>query len=370
MDYENETNIEEYKRVCSETKEIDFSKTIWINKNLNKELGKVYVMSQESDKKVDLTCKVNFYIQKYISSGGNLHLVDRNFKNENSEKISDMTAKKSLLREMLLGLKRDEIVWFYFNSKYDENLYKEYIKTSKVDSTKEFNGMIYYRIIIKQIIFKTPDIPNNINKLGNFFNTILDNVRYYYQSNNYSEAIKLCNLGIKNLFEMNKELKKQLTNKLNEEFKGIIKNIISNKTLCLFKRPNDNKLKDYEEIVNCVNNEYEKNYKDQNDQIDRKILYRKGYSLDKLKRLEECLDFLNKLNIKYPDDQEIKSLHEIVEILFKKKGPGVKFKFSFQDKYSEEDPGYEWDDEIENLNLDYDIGESEDLLFNNISIKN
>jgi tetratricopeptide (TPR) repeat protein len=366
MDNETSTPIvEENKRLSTNKSEIEMSKTIWMNKDCKNEFGKVYVKSEESNKKVDITCKVNFFLQKYICSEDNLYLTDRNYKNELSEKISDMTAKKSLLREMLIGLKRDEIVWCFFDKKNDETLYKEMIKNSKIVD-KEFDGVIYYKIIIKQIIFKTPDIPNSTNKLGTYFSTILDNVRYYFQSNNYSEAIKLCNSAIKCLFEMNKELKKNLTAKLNEEFKVIVKNIISNKTLCLFKKPNDSKLKDYEEIVNCVNNEYEKNYKDQNDQIDRKILYRKGISLEKLKRIDECVDFLSNVSKKYPNDEEIKSLYESV---LKLKGTSKTSLFKFKplssiDINTEQD--YEWDDEVESLNLDYDIGESELVLLNNL----
>jgi hypothetical protein len=115
-------------QILLETKnEILFSNSIIMNQEKKNEFTKIYLRSDDSNRKVDQTSQVLFYIQKYIFANEKFIIINSDYKNPIKKKIPEMTKIDSLLREMLLGLKRDEEVLFFFNRANDECLYKDFI---------------------------------------------------------------------------------------------------------------------------------------------------------------------------------------------------------------------------------------------------
>ena len=359
------TNKQDHQKLIETKNEILFSNSIIMNLGKKNEFTKIYLRSDDSNRKVDQTSQVLFYIQKYIFANEKFVIINSDYKNPIKKKIPDMTKSDSLLREMLLGLKRDEEVLFFFNRANDDCLYKDLIKKSKLPEQTNFDNIIYYKIILKEITFQKPVVPSKINELSSFFNTILDLTRYYIKSQNYTEAISLSNFGIKNMFEMKKELKQNLKSEINKELKIIVKNIISNKTLCQIKKLNES---EYDQIIEVIKNEYVKNYQNQNDLIDKKIMYRMAFCLEKKKSYNDCHTILLELDKKYPNDKDIIDLLNIVKEFKKLPNNNGNFKKGFFKNVTfNEDPGYHWEEESNDLCFDYNIEESEEILQKNLA---
>ena len=164
------TNKQDHQKLIETKKEILFSNSIIMNLGKKNEFTKIYLRSDDSNRKVDQTSQVLFYIQKYIFANEKFVIINSDYKNPIKKKIPDMTKSDSLLREMLLGLKRDEEVLFFFNRANDDCLYKDLIKKSKLPEQTNFDNIIYYKIILKEITFQKPVVPSKINELSSFFN--------------------------------------------------------------------------------------------------------------------------------------------------------------------------------------------------------
>ena len=367
-----DVELEEHLKVA-EIPGIDMTKVITYYQGKINEYKKFIKKTSETDNfRVDENSTVNFYYQILISADNKSILINKDFKNPITRIIPSMGKSESILREVLIGSKTEEVIWFFFSKTEDEQLYKEYIKKSKQIEGTQFDNTIYCKIIVNQIVYKQPELAKEVKDFDTYFNKCLDLIRYYFYQKNYKEAILLCNKSISELFSMRKELKEKISNNKKEELKIIVKKIISNKTISLMLKVNQqNKNADYEDCIKAIDNEYLKNYQDQVDDIDKKIVFRKALCLKHLKSYEGCMTVLEDLDKKYPNDVEINCLLEdvksrITSFAALPQNKGMKKGFFKNLDFNDVEKDYVWEDEADGLNLDYVLEESEELLYKNL----
>ena len=127
---------------------------------------------------------------------------------------------------------------------------------------------------------------------------------------------------------------------------------------------------EYDKIITSINNDYLKNYQEIIDDIDKKILYRKAFCLEKVKKYEDCLNLLLELDKRYPNDKEIQVLLDVVRGSIKiPNDQSDSFKKGFLKKniFENDDPGYYWEEEADGICLDCNIEDSEEILYKNLS---
>jgi len=350
------------------------------NKGKTDEFTRIYVKSTDSNMRVDQTSKTQIFVQKYLSVGEKLKITDNTYKTSVTKEISKMTANESYLRQALIGLAAEEVIWVVIGKTNYPNEFKNCFKSKMTKEIPEADtdGNIYIKIFVKQIVFKNPEIPKSVDSVKDFLNKLLDLSRYYVKYKILAEALAVCNAGIKGLFDMNKSLREKFDKMtdLKKECRDIVKNLISNKTLILMKKENnDGKRQDWEKCVECVDKEYMKYYlKEDPSDVEKKILFRKALCLYNLNRCEDCKELLTEISKNYAEDDEIRELRPKVDrdVNEKLNAKDRKFKKGFllnaklYDESNEDN--YHWEEQADYNLEDFQINEAEELLYRNLSI--
>lgn len=373
---------ENIKAISSNKSEIDFTKLIVIEKAKDETgdllLGKIIVESKDSNRRVEEKCEVKYNIQKYLclKSDGSLNIINKDYKSIFKKKIDKMDLNEKTTRWCLLNLSDDQTAWFVIHKIKDDTQYKLACKSLKLDdnTTSDYEDFLYYKISVNSVTFDQPAEPKAIQNYENYIKKYVEEVRYHTTKENYSEALSWANAIISKYFNMSKELKKQLTDDLNKKFLPLMKIVFSNKSLCLWKKPSNEKFKDYEQIINLVEKEYYKYYQNEKDDIYIKVTGRLAKSYLNMKDLEKCEKTLNELKLCAPDQEVVKDLEEKLIQYKSLNQQQQKRKImnyfssvnSLKNQENYDDDAIEWDYATENLDLSCKLDESIINSFRNV----
>jgi hypothetical protein len=360
-------------KILSESKsEINFTKIIPLNDfshNSNSDsteikFGKVIFDCQNSNRRVEEKCEVKFYLQKYLCLKEDLSLkiINKDFKNNVKKTIEKMSIDEGVMRRCLLNLFDGQVVWFVVHKEIDPKQFNIGLKELKIKNEEEnmYEDYIYYKFFIESVIYPQPAEPKSLNLFDKYIKKFNDEIRYFISKENYTEGEKWANSIIAKFFTMNKELKKQLTETIRVKLQPELKSTILNKTYCIMKKLNENnKKKDYEQIIQTIEKEYYKYFPEKDDKY-IKITVRLAKCYLEVRDLDKCDKVLGELNLLINDDPFVVQMtKELAEIKAENnKKSKQKFSDFFKGENSEDD--YEW--EISTIHpeekLNYVLGES------------
>lgn len=362
---ENNTNsqkLSELGRTPTFSKDdIDFSRIINIEGDKeNIKLAKIVIQSKETSRRVEEKCDVKFYIQKYICSleDKSFKHINKDYKNIYKRSIEKIASHESILRKCLLTLYDEQCVWIIIHKDADPEQYKSVIRDLKIEDQSKIEEFLYYKIIIESIVFPQPAEPKSLHLYDKYIKKFQDEIRYFISKENYLEGEKWANSIINKFFNMNKQLKSQMTNELNKKLLPMMKSIVLNKTLCILKKPNvNNKHNDYNEIILTITKDYYKNFVGDKDDKYFKITLRLAHCYYELKNQELFESTLNELKqVNDKDENLIKMFKDLDTWRNKSKTKQKKLIDYFkQTSYGLEENAYTWDTVRETLDLSSNI---------------
>jgi hypothetical protein len=330
--------------------EIDFSRLIPIKGDkTNLKIGKIIIETKSSSRRVELKSEVKFFLQKYISQDERLILASNDYKNIVKKNIDKMSLEEATLRDCLLSLEDDQIVWMVLDKSVAESLWNKAKLSLKLETDPD--PYFYFKINIVSIISQQPTEPKDINLYHNYVKRFKDEIRYFIRKENYTEAEKWANSIMSKFLTPSKETKILLdkhTDKrmiILEEFKSII----LNKTLALMEVERPDKSKDYDNIIKHAI-EYKKYFQTKDEQY-LKITLRqiKSYIYKKdIDNAEYILKEIEALNSKVDIKSELEQLHNsLTQLKNDSKNSGIRFKFNLK---CSESITYEWDTALKKVN--------------------
>ena len=371
----NNNDISQMEILLVNKNVIDFSKLVSFKEG-NVQLEKIILKTNNSKKRVELSSEVKFFIQKYLynSETNEFVLINKDYKNPIKKKINGMTHDEIILRKCLLQLFDEDNVLFILSQQTEPEQYKNAIKTLKLADEKEeqkFENVIYYRIKVKLIINPFPTEPKKIKDFYSYVKKFYDEIKYLIEKGEFSHGERWTNEILNKIFSMKKEQKKEFNEKKNKETKikvyEIAKKIFLNKIYCIIKKSSDNKKKDYERAIKCIETEYFKHYKDEYDSYYLKVHGRFADCCIFVNNFEKAQKAIDDINQHCSNLEQTKGVVQMLKENLEKKKKTKKESYhkalleSSKDNFQLDD--YQWDRSLQNETLN-------DYLANNILNKN
>lgn len=281
--------------------DIDFSMQIPFKEN-GKDIYKIILKKNDSQKRVGQLSEVRFYVQKYLYNKEKKEFLlgNKDYKNPLKKKIDKMTSEEAILRKCLLQLFDGHVVLFLIDKTLDEVNFERCLKDQKVpkEEIEHYENILYYRVGIDIILNPHPKEPTKVSEFIGFTNKFYEEIKYLIIKENYSDAESWCNAIISKVFTMKKSLKKDFDEpknaKIKKEVMKIMKKIVLNKAFCIDKKPGDMKTSRFERGVKCVENDYYKNYpNEKNDESYMKITGRLCNFYIKMRQFENAEKAIN-----------------------------------------------------------------------------
>lgn len=378
--------LAQIKIPSSSVDEIDMNKLIPIDEynnfpsigcsNQNFNMAKVIINTSDSNRRIEEKCEVKFFLQKYLCSSedDSLKLFNKDYKNILKKQIEKMKKEETTLRKCLLSLFDKQIVWVIINKDHDPAQFQTAMKDLKQTDASKFRNNIYCKIFIESVTYPQPAEPKSIHLYDRFMKNFQDEIRYFISIENFTDAISWCNKMTNCFFNMNKELKKQLTPEIRQKLLPEMKSIILNKTLAWMKKQNKETKKDYEEVVNIINNEYYPNFSEKDEKY-LKITLRLAKCYLELRDLEKCENVLKDLLLCSPEDEnvlqlkrEFDQIKNIKNINAKKKLFDYFGNLSSKDEFQKDEDAIEWTTAVEDIQTEINIRRLEESVLHSLSI--
>lgn len=341
--------------------EIDFSKLIPIQGDkTNYSVGRIIVETTSSSRRVDEKCEVRFFIQKYVclKENGNLVIFNKDYKNPLKRSIDKMEQIEVQIRKCLLNLFDGQVAWFVLKKEADPKQFDlaMFVLKEEEDRTK-YEDFLYYKFFVETILFPQPSEPTSIQLFDRYVAKYQEEIRYFIQKGLFKDGISWANSLYQRFFNMNNNLKKQMTSEIRKKLLPEMKTVLLNHSCCLLKKVNEvNKKKDYEELIDLVTNKYYKHFPEKDEKW-FKISLRLVHSYMNLKEFEKCEETLKELGKLNPEDTTVKNMQQEIAILRNKNTNKPKksivdyFKTISNNDQDCDEKGYTWDTASECLDL-------------------